>query len=685
MASGNDSNGVPVVTPQQIEEPETGLVPQEPRPLARDLFGDQRIFVNAPQYHWHVQGAVAADDEARQQIVALAQQVYQFGHRTEERELEIWRRLGGTAEIVEVHQLLANLDKRMQDETTKFATDLTGTVKRELEGFGRTISVLGDQIRHTERITIHDLKRSNAELTARVERSEQQAQTTCTQLKTDLELEFRKNDEALKALINREVEALKARMEGQLNEVRSELNKALQGIKDQVTEVQESQQTMRDVLDKLSKDLHELRMNEDAEGEEESVTSDPLREETAHDAELDFGTTPIDVGAAGPTPRFFSADVGSVKDSVTSGLPAEKPYEALGSIHSTEHSGVPVMKGMVRVDTEEEDDKEEILLGKQTKNMQKGKFTLDPMMKTAAPHVDYSASVDKGIGISLVGKSSGPTPGGSMLSLPQTAGVGQMKLEAPPRYSGKRQPGVRVWLAQMQRYMRLMRYDPSDWLDVVAMRVDGAASSWVNAVLQDIAEGNRQIFRTWAQFKEAMIQRFEPVTETEEARKQLKALRQTGRVAGYIQRFQELQFRLPGMTEEEAFYSFVSGLQPHIQEQVGAHVQGDLEAAIAMAQRLEVYRGGEGSKSGNGGKGSRKQKMQKKGQIAQVEGSSGGTVLVVQQQTKEKGKGGQGKGKKKSKRGGKKKIQCHCCGGPHFMRDCEKWQKAMKKLTSSEN
>ena len=135
-----------------------------------------------------------------------------------------------------------------------------------------------------------------------------------------------------------------------------------------------------------------------------------------------------------------------------------------------------------------------------------------------------------------------------------------MKLEAPPRYSGKRQPGVRVWLAQMQRYMRLMRYDPSDWLDVVAMRVDGAASSWVNAVLQDIAEGNRQIFHTWAQFKEAMIQRFEPVTETEEARKQLKALRQTGRVAGYIQRFQELQFRLPGMTEEEAFYSFVSGL-----------------------------------------------------------------------------------------------------------------------------
>ena len=82
--------------------------------------------------------------------------------------------------------------------------------------------------------------------------------------------------------------------------------------------------------------------------------------------------------------------------------------------------------------------------------------------------------------------------------------------------------------------MRLMRYAPTDWLNVVAMRVEGAASSWVNAVLQEISEGHRLVFRTWAQFRDAMVQRFEPATEVEEARKQLRALRQTGRVAGYI-------------------------------------------------------------------------------------------------------------------------------------------------------
>ena len=40
-----------------------------------------------------------------------------------------------------------------------------------------------------------------------------------------------------------------------------------------------------------------------------------------------------------------------------------------------------------------------------------------------------------------------------------------------------------MWLTQMEWYMRLMKYLLYDWLDIVAMRVEGAANSWVNAVL----------------------------------------------------------------------------------------------------------------------------------------------------------------------------------------------------------
>ena len=70
MGSGNGSNGVPnvpAVVPYVIEEPKASLVPQTTmlRP-SEELFGGQRIFLHAPQYHWHVQGAVGVDNEASQ-------------------------------------------------------------------------------------------------------------------------------------------------------------------------------------------------------------------------------------------------------------------------------------------------------------------------------------------------------------------------------------------------------------------------------------------------------------------------------------------------------------------------------------------------------------------------------------------------------------------------------------------
>ena len=73
------------------------------------------------------------------------------------------------------------------------------------------------------------------------------------------------------------------------------------------------------------------------------------------------------------------------------------------------------------------------------------------------------------------------------------------------------------------------------------------------------------------------------------------------------------------MIDEETFHAFLFGLQPHLQEHVGAHIQGDLDVAIAMAQRLEVYRGGYGANARR--KGSKKFKSQKKSGMAQVKGS----------------------------------------------------------------
>ena len=83
-------------------------------------------------------------------------------------------------------------------------------------------------------------------------------------------------------------------------------------------------------------------------------------------------------------------------------------------------------------------------------------------------------------------------------------------------------------------------------------------------MLQNVVAGHRVAFQTWCSFTQAMIHRFEPMTEVEEAQKQLRALRQTGRFGGYIQKFQKLQYHLPNMLVEEAFHAFLSGLTPHL-------------------------------------------------------------------------------------------------------------------------
>ena len=74
-----------------MEEASNVLVPQIPTQPAPPMFDDQCIFINAPQYHWHV---TEGDIEARQHIIALAHQLHEFGQRTEAREPEMWRRLG---------------------------------------------------------------------------------------------------------------------------------------------------------------------------------------------------------------------------------------------------------------------------------------------------------------------------------------------------------------------------------------------------------------------------------------------------------------------------------------------------------------------------------------------------------------------------------------------------------------
>ena len=137
--------------------------------------------------------------------------------------------------------------------------------------------------------------------------------------------------------------------------------------------------------------------------------------------------------------------------------------------------------------------------------------------------------------------------------------------------------------------------------------------------------------------------------DQELVRQQLKALRQTGRVAGYLHRVRELRYRLPTMTPEEAYAAFIDGLTPALRAQIGALTHGNLDAAMLLAKRMDLFQasfgggassstaaaGGGGSGSGGGRRrGGRGQGGKGGGQGRAAEASaaesSGGTVDAVQ-------------------------------------------------------
>ena len=80
MTNGHNGPAPPQPAHPVIEEPETDLVPAGGPSGSGDFApGGPRIFVQAPQYHWHSVAAAGTDAEARERLVALEQRLFAFG------------------------------------------------------------------------------------------------------------------------------------------------------------------------------------------------------------------------------------------------------------------------------------------------------------------------------------------------------------------------------------------------------------------------------------------------------------------------------------------------------------------------------------------------------------------------------------------------------------------------------
>ena len=99
---------------------------------------------------------MGADDEARQHIVALAQRLHHFDHRTEERELELWHRLSNVADVAGVERQLAIAQETWESEYNKFITELSNFVSKEIGDFRRSIVVMSESLRDLRIFNTHN-------------------------------------------------------------------------------------------------------------------------------------------------------------------------------------------------------------------------------------------------------------------------------------------------------------------------------------------------------------------------------------------------------------------------------------------------------------------------------------------------------------------------------------------------
>ena len=254
-----------------------------------------------------------------------------------------------------------------------------------------------------------------------------------------------------------------------------------------------------------------------------------------------------------------------------------------------------------------------------------------------------------------------------------------MKFKAPKSYNpSNREPTIRTWLEKMDMYLDLSNCPEGQRIGAMAMLLEGAALTWYNGNRQQIRENSRVDWANYADFRNELLTAFEPMSEVERARAAIRNLRQMGRVTGYIQKFRDLRFQIPDMGNPEAYSHFVAGLNPDIRMQIGVHIQrNDLEAAIAMAEKIDCYQRVEAGKNVQKGKQEVKSGMKissDKGR-AQLNMVQEGTSSLG---TKDNPKKGSKKGKGFRKPRNRKCMACQEEG--HWIQDCPYMAKLLKTV-----
>ena len=596
------------------------------------------FYVNAPQFHWHQVATEAVDEAARMGLQQIAHECFQFGRFVEQRLSPLDEARGNMAWVPDaVGALRGRLDVL---EAARHRGEMGG---RDWSG------VLAD-VQH--QLSQLDSQRQEAE----------EGQTKLQQDVQSVRADGRKRQKELESLMLEDGEARR-------QDFQTELNRQVAKVRSEVKSGESKIQTW--VQELVATEIQRL---------EAGKLKQTL---TASEMERQYGTTI----------QSLEEQVADLKELVATNADTitrmarlmEKMGTRLDELENAEEEEEEQGSTWPEVTAEFRSAESSGERQTETPTWSSKEFPAKPApipmgfgSPLPSPSVPQpSASVSQ-FGIS----------GGSMGTMQM--GIGQLKLEAPARFNGARRPGAQKWIEQMTTWMSLMNYPREQWILISSTRLEGHVSSWFSAQQKSIQQGQRTPWLSWEQYSQDLIKTFAPLDEEEDARRQLKELKQTGRVSGYTAKFNELCYKVPDMTEKDKFSMYFLGLVPRLQGEVGLRLEDNtqrtVDNATKVAQRAEEYLKIKYTKD-EGQK--KKNDADKKGKKWTPGGKQGGHVATVETTenapqvnavTSKNKRGGKrqtwrGRGNGRGGRGNRGPPKCFCCNGEHLLRDCPEWER----------
>jgi hypothetical protein len=168
----------------------------------------------------------------------------------------------------------------------------------------------------------------------------------------------------------------------------------------------------------------------------------------------------------------------------------------------------------------------------------------------------------------------------------------QAKPPKPPSFHGSLRENVLTWLFAFENYASTCGVADEPGRITLATNYfrDTALTWWVSVVKLAQAQGGAQQppASTWAAFRQLLEARFQPFEAARTARTALLSIRQRSSVAEYNNAFMRHMQQIDDMGVQDQIMLYRRGLRSYVSNEVDKTNPETLEAAMNMAQRVEL-------------------------------------------------------------------------------------------------